>query len=231
MFLKLLRLAVLIVVTGENVIGLSAVASPTEAMKFCQIVPDIIDVEPKVEATVIFPSGVRMLMGAELTPTQVKDQPVNISFAGLDSHSLYTLTFDDPDVPNRADQRKAEFLHWLVVNIPAGGQFLDTTKGDTYTEYVGSGPWLGSAFHRYTLLIFKQANRLTLNRTRVSNHSKEGRIGFKVREFAKQYSLGNPVAGNFFHAQFDSSVPNITKQLSGKWRDKGIYKKIVCVNG
>lgn len=209
-----LLISTVLIFASENVFPCAA--SSTEAMKFCQIVPDIIDVEPKIEANVIFSSGIRMSMGSELTPTQVKDQPVNISFAGADPDSLYTLTFDDPDVPNRADRRKAEFLHWLVVNLP-GGPLLDTSKGDIYTAYVGSGPWLGSALHRYTLLIFKQPGSLTLNRTRVSNHSKEGRIGFKVRQFAKQYNLGNPVAGNFFHAQYDDSVPNIDKQLSGKW--------------
>lgn len=215
MFLKLLISNIFLLTLVFKNVHLAA-ESPTQAMKFCQIVPDLIDTLPENEAQAIFPSGVRMAMGAELTPTQVKDKMVNISFAGADPNSLYTLTFDDPDVPNRADRRKAEFLHMLVVNVPGGSPFLDISKGDTYTEYVGSGPWLGSGFHRYTLLIFKQPGHLILNQSHVSDHSKEGRIGFKVRHFAKQYNLGSPVAGNFFHAQYDDYVPTITKQLSGK---------------
>lgn len=36
-----------------------------------------------------------------------------------------------------------------------------------------------------------------------------------TREFAKKYNLGNPIAGNFYQAQYDDYVPILHAQLSG----------------
>ena len=44
--------------------------------------------------------------------------------------------FLDPDAPSRKEPKFREWHHWLVVNIP--GQ--DVSKGETLSEYVGSGP-------------------------------------------------------------------------------------------
>lgn len=42
----------------------------------------------------------------------------------------------DPDAPSRKEPKFREWHHWLVVNIPGN----DVKKGDTLSEYVGSGP-------------------------------------------------------------------------------------------
>lgn len=42
----------------------------------------------------------------------------------------------DPDAPSRKEPKFREWHHWLVVNIPGN----DITKGDTLSEYIGSGP-------------------------------------------------------------------------------------------
>lgn len=39
---------------------------------------------------------------------------------------------------------------------------------------------------------------------------------FKIREFAKKYLLGEPLAGNFYQAMYDDYVPTLYKQLSGE---------------
>lgn len=57
----------------------------------------------------------------------------------------------DPDVPSRAN-RTSEARHWLVMNIPG----CDVQKGDTVDEFFSSAPQLGTGYHRYTLLVFKQ---------------------------------------------------------------------------
>ncbi|CAG2175339.1 unnamed protein product [Oppiella nova] len=47
----------------------------------------------------------------------------------------------------------------------------------------------------------------------VTDGSLKSRKNFNVREFARQYGLGEPVAGNFYHAKFDDYVPIITAKL------------------
>lgn len=43
--------------------------------------------------------------------------------------------------------------------------------------------------------------------------SGEGRGGFSIAKFAAKYSLGDPVAGNFYQAKYDDYVPKLYKQL------------------
>lgn len=111
-----------------------------------------------------YPSGVKADFGNELTPTQVKDQPL-VRWEH-DPNSYYTLALvgkctknfrkhyrkcirnndwflffhffflSDPDVPSRDAPKTGdhEFRHWLIGNIP--GENLD--MGEALTEYVGS---------------------------------------------------------------------------------------------
>jgi hypothetical protein len=65
-------------------------------------------------------------------------------------------------------------------------------------------------FHRYVLLLFKQPGRVDFSKEpRLSNCSGEGRGKQHIAEFAKKYNLGDPVAGNFYLAEWDSWVPNL----------------------
>lgn len=48
----------------------------------------------------------------------------------------------DPDVPSRADPKKSQVKHWLVINIP--GNQVD--KGHIESEYFGPGPEKGSGW-------------------------------------------------------------------------------------
>lgn len=43
--------------------------------------------------------------------------------------------------------------------------------------------------------------------------SAEKREKFSIAKFAVKYNLGNPVAGNFYQAQYDDYVPVLYKQL------------------
>ena len=176
-----------------------------------KVIPDVIDSSPTNCIVIKYATGVEVRLGNELTPTQVKDIPTNLTWP-TEPNALYTLAFVDPDAPSRKNPTNGEFLHWLVVNIPG----TDLTKGETYTEYIGSGAPEGTGLHRYVFLVYKQSAKLTLTRTKASNHSAEGRPQFKIRQFAKDNNLGNPVAGNFYQAQFDDYVPLLHAQLSGK---------------
>lgn len=67
--------------------------------------------------------------------------------------------------------KSSEWHHWLVVNIPGN----DIGKGETLSEYVGSGPPKGTGLHRYVMLVYKQPGKLVPNEKRLTNRSGENR--------------------------------------------------------
>ncbi|CAG2176914.1 unnamed protein product, partial [Oppiella nova] len=154
-----------------------------------------------------YSSGVEVNFGNELTPTQVKDQPV-VDWPA-DNNSYYTLLMTDPDVPSRTDPKFGEGKHWIVINIPGA----DVSKGQTLVEYMGSGPPKGTGFHRYIFVVYKQTDIINTNEKVISKLTVEGRMQWKLKDFAKQYNLGLPIAANFYQAQFDEWVPVFMKQL------------------
>ncbi|KAK5639487.1 hypothetical protein RI129_011979 [Pyrocoelia pectoralis] len=179
----------------------------TQQMEKEAVVPDVIDVAPKEVAKVDYPSGVKVEQGNELTPTQVKDIP-SVKWTA-DANSFYTLCMTDPDAPSRAKPDFREWHHWLVGNIPGG----NIAEGETLSEYVGSGPPKGTGLHRYVFLLYKQDGKITFDEKRLTNRSGDNRGKFSIRNFASKYKLGNPVAGNFYQAQYDDYVPILYKQL------------------
>ncbi|XP_015376894.1 PREDICTED: phosphatidylethanolamine-binding protein homolog F40A3.3-like [Diuraphis noxia] len=116
-------------------VGVSAqISNVDQAMKNQQVVPHVIPDAPKEIIQVNYLSGAEALLGNELTPTQVKDQP-SVSW-NADPSSFYTLCLTDPDAPSRAEPTIREWRHWLVGNIPGG----NVNMGETLTGYIGSGP-------------------------------------------------------------------------------------------
>lgn len=97
----------------------------------------------------------------------------------------------------------------MVGNIP-GKNIAD---GETLSAYVGSGPPEGTGLHRYVFLIYKQNGKLNFDEPRLTNTSGDNRGKFSIQKFATKYELGNPVAGNFYQAQWDDYVPILYKQL------------------
>lgn len=87
------------------------------------------------------------------------------------------------------------------------------SKGDTLSAYVGSGPPPGTGLHRYVFLVYKQNGQLSFDEPRLTNTSGDNRANFSIAKFAQKYNLGNPVAGNFYQAQWDDYVPILYKQL------------------
>ncbi|CAG2118161.1 unnamed protein product, partial [Medioppia subpectinata] len=78
--------------------------------------------------------------------------------------------------------------------------------GESLAVYRGSGPPLGSGLHRYVFLVYKQLKPIVHSETILPTPGREGRTGFKVRDFAQKYKLGEPIAANFFVAQYDDYV-------------------------
>ncbi|KOB74116.1 Phosphatidylethanolamine binding protein isoform 2 [Operophtera brumata] len=86
-------------------------------------------------------------------------------------------------------------------------------EGDVLSAYVGSGPPPGTGLHRYVFLVYKQPGKLNFDEQRPSNTSGANRGKFSISAFAKKYNLGDPIAGNFYQAQYDDYVPILYKQL------------------
>ena len=71
----------------------------------------------------IFPDLKRVELGNLLAPEAVQLQPQIAPLEFAVPEKLYTLVMTDPDVPNRALPTEREYLHWLVVNVPAGEEW------------------------------------------------------------------------------------------------------------
>nr|XP_016944357.1 protein D3 isoform X2 [Drosophila suzukii] len=167
------------------------------------IVPDVVDAVPAGIVKVTYNDSLQVDQGNELTPTQVKDQPT-VEWSGLEGKSnLITLLMVDPDAPTRQDPKYREILHWAVVNIP--GSSIDPSGGYTLASYVGSGPPEGTGLHRYIFLVYRQQNKIEETPT-ISNTTRAGRFNFSARDFAAKHGLGEPIAANYYQAQFDGYV-------------------------
>lgn len=182
--------------------------SVEDAFKSHGVVPDVLPEAPNQLLKVIYKNGLVAKDGVELTPTQVKEQPV-VEWEAQ-PNDYYTLIMTDPDAPSRAEPKVREFKHWVVVNIPGN----DVASGEALAEYVGSGPPKDTGLHRYVFLLYKQTGKLQFDGARVSNKSRRNRPKFHAAKFAEHHQLGNPIAGTFYQAQYDDYVPTLHAQLS-----------------
>ncbi|CAK1587812.1 unnamed protein product [Parnassius mnemosyne] len=174
------------------------------------IVPDIINIAPSETLDVQYPSGVKVEIGKELTPLQVKDQPI-VNWAAKEGE-YYTLAMVDPDAPSRENPKFREWHHWLIGNIYGG----DLYKGEVLSDYIGSGPPKGTGLHRYVFLVYKQPEKCDFSKVpKLPNNSGEKRGKFSIAKFAQHYKFGSPVAGNFYFAKYDDYVPKLYQQLKG----------------
>jgi phosphatidylethanolamine-binding protein (PEBP) family uncharacterized protein len=180
-----------------------------KAMEKGGLVPDVLDALPAKTVTVKY-GTLEVKPGVVLTPTQVKDPP-SVTWQA-DANKFYLLCMTDPDAPSRKDPKFREWHHWLVGNIP-GDRIAD---GEVLSAYVGSGPPQGTGLHRYVFLVYEQPGKLKFPEPRLTNRSGDHRGGFSIRKFAAKHKLGEPMAGNFYEAEWDSYVPKLYEQLSGK---------------
>lgn len=177
-------------------------------MEEAGIIPDVIDAPPKNTLTVVYPGDKSVNLGNELTPTDVKEAPL-VKWEA-ETGGFYTLAMVDPDAPSRSEPKFREVNHWLVANIPGD----DVGGGEVITAYVGSGPPKGTGLHRYVFLVYRQSGKLELDEPRTPSTSRAHRLNFSIRKFAEKYGLGQPVAGNFYVAQWDPYVEIRNKNIT-----------------
>ncbi|KAL0099998.1 hypothetical protein PUN28_019467 [Cardiocondyla obscurior] len=192
-----------------SVVGTRLLSSMAQALQTHEVIPDVVDKVPAGVLNVTYPKNLTVEIGKVLTPTQVKDEPT-VQWDG-EANAFYTLCMTDPDAPSRKEPKFREWHHWLVGNIPGS----DVSKGDTLSEYVGSGPPEGTGLHRYVFLLYKQPGKLTFSEKRLTNRSGDNRAKFSIKSFAAKYNLGDPIAGNMYQAEYDDYVPILYQQLGG----------------
>lgn len=77
-------------------------------------------------------------------------------------------------------------------------------------------PSPSAGLHRYVWLVYEQAGTLSCSEAVLTNRSGDGRGKFQIQDFRKKYSLGAPVAGTCYQAEWDDYVPKLYEQLAGK---------------
>ncbi|KAK0134300.1 39S ribosomal protein L38, mitochondrial [Merluccius polli] len=90
----------------------------------------------------------RVYYGNRLTPTEASVAP-HVSFEAEEG-SLWTLLLTCPD--EHLIDNEAEYVHWLVGNIPGGQVQL----GQELCDYLAPFPAKGTGFQRYVYVLFKQ---------------------------------------------------------------------------
>ena len=155
------------------------------------IVGEIIDPFDASAVLRLFYDNREMTSGSGLRPSQVAREPtVQITGSrGRNETSLYTLVMVDPDAPSPSNPSKREYLHWLVMDIPEGG---DVSHGTEVVAYESPQPKAG--IHRLAFIVFRQTVRQVI-------YAPGWRPNFNTRDFAACYCLGAPVAAAYFNCQ------------------------------
>ncbi|XP_029383804.1 large ribosomal subunit protein mL38 isoform X1 [Echeneis naucrates] len=140
--------------------------------------------------------------GNRMTPTQATSAP-QVSF-NAEEGSLWTLLLTCPD--EHLQDNEAEYVHWLVGNIPGGA----VQAGDELCHYLPPFPARGTGFHRYIYVLFKQEGPISFQEdVRPSPCFSLEERTFKTQDFYRRHQDHmTPVGVAFFQSQWDESVTN-----------------------
>eukprot|EP00033_Pygsuia_biforma_P000478 GCRY01000564.1.p1 GENE.GCRY01000564.1~~GCRY01000564.1.p1 ORF type:complete len:166 (+),score=20.08 GCRY01000564.1:68-565(+) len=159
-------------------------------LKSFDIIPQVFEDCSSEELKVRYRDNTSVHGGNELSPEKTKHHP-HVTVPGT-VDDLYTLLMVDPDAPSRSNPTAAEWLHWVVVNIPGNGEVKD---GEEIVKYNGPTPPAHTGLHRYVFLLCRQ--------TKGKIHPKEpaARKNFNAKTFSHQHHLSAPLWSNFFQAK------------------------------
>ncbi len=164
------------------------------------VVPEIIETSPHSTIKILYPNGYYVKAGNVMKTIDVAEQPLVYWKTDPIQKYYYTLLMISPDYPTRAHPTLANFLHWMVVNIP-GGHVED---GEVICDYLGALPEPDRDLHRYIFLVYKQKAKTNYAHDfeRIYVDDFLSRERFSIKKLVKKYLL-TPVAGNIFLAEFD----------------------------
>ncbi|XP_023947612.2 protein D1-like [Bicyclus anynana] len=122
--------------------------------------------------------------------------PPKVKYEG-DPQCNYTLAFWNLDVPSRVAPVLSSYLMYLAVNI--NGTSIDMDSGDEIASWINASPTVGSGKHRCLAVVHPQPGYINpMNRTLID--LAVFRLNLNQPELATNFSLGAPVAGNFWQA-------------------------------
>jgi hypothetical protein len=169
--------------------------------------PVIDDFLPSLGLHATWPPYERALLGNEIDPKELHDEPsIALHDTQTSSSSVsYVITLTDPDAPSRDKPKWSEFCHWI-----ASGTLKPTlcdpkdpgpcapvlTDLDTVMAYKAPGPPEKTGRHRYVFLAFVPSNGTT-DKLHLSKPSGRKHWGYDaekgktkgVREWAEENGL------------------------------------------
>ncbi|KJH50071.1 phosphatidylethanolamine-binding protein [Dictyocaulus viviparus] len=92
-------------------------ADLAEAFSKAELTPSVIQNAPQQKLHLVW-DGIQVEPGMTMSTRNLKNAP-RFTLPGADPESTFTLVMIDPDNLSRKNPSVAEWLHWLVCNIPA----------------------------------------------------------------------------------------------------------------
>ena len=120
---------------------------------------------------------------------------VEIEGAAARQEQWFTLLLVDPDAPDPASPRCAQWLHWMVTDIrlPAGDSGTVRVRGRTVVPFARPTPPVGE--HRYVLLLLRQ------HAAPMAVHAPPSRCKFDALAFGRAHRMDTvPAALQWFRA-------------------------------
>ncbi|KAK2536986.1 Mrpl38 isoform B [Columba livia] len=145
--------------------------------------------------------------GNMVTPSEASSPPA-VSYEA-DKGSLWTLLLTNPDGHLR--DTHSEYLHWLVTNIPGN----DIQSGKEICHYLPPFPAMGTGYHRFIFLLFKQDRRVDFSEDvrPTPCHSLKMRTFSTFDLYRKHEDAMTPAGLAFQQCQWDSCVSWVFHQL------------------
>lgn len=163
---------------------------------------------PSVRMRVKFGETDQVHYGNFLLSSQASCKPTVNYDCSDDSH--WTFIFANPD--GNFIEKKKEFLHWMIGNIPGS----KIPEGQVLCEYLPPIPVQGTGFHRFIFCLLKQSGELDLSNYLNTKPRDIFNRNFSLAEFLSKYRQDLTPAGLcFFQAAWDKSVTQTFIEILG----------------
>jgi len=141
-----------------------------------------------------------VFQGNLLKPAETSKKPI-VTFNGVND-ALYTLVLTTPDC--HLTEEKAEYLHWMIGNIPGS----DVSKGTEICDYLQPFPPRGIGYCRYVFVLYRQEKVIDFsNYKRPENCKNLAARTFSTYQFYRDLQdLMTPCGLAFFQSNWDSSL-------------------------
>ncbi|XP_045777897.1 OV-16 antigen-like [Maniola jurtina] len=159
------------------------------------IIPEVFPSPPESIVGVSFES-VAVESGNCISPLQTILEPV-LDFPDV-KNGTYTVGFFEVDVPSRLVSLLRFGIIGLFLNVKGvQGEPFVPSSGFSLAPYIGPAPIVCSGPHRIAVGVYQQEKDINTNSRDLINVSVE-RVRFDLATFVSNYSLGNPVAANYW---------------------------------